>query len=65
MRDIYKQEKQGMEFIRKHQRLALTVGEVMQFKDEFWKTENISEGLFNVIGTAFYMGVAVGSRNKK
>lgn len=63
MRDIKEQARQGMEIIGKHEGANLTVGEIMQFKQEL-ESDN-DTGIIDTIYTAFLMGVAVGSRNAK
>lgn len=65
-RDIKKQEQKGMRIMRDHTHADLTVPEIMKFKEEFEATlmkKSLSEAIFNLACNAFYMGVAVGSRN--
>lgn len=66
MRDIKKQAEQGGAFLRKHERADLTVSELYQFFDSYKEdAENVGhyDALWNLIGNAFKMGVAVGRRN--
>ncbi len=65
-RNVVKQAEQGDKWLDKHERVGLYCNEVYQFVDLFdsvAKDHGIHEGLFEVIETAFKMGVAVGVRN--
>lgn len=66
MRDIKKQSQQGQALLEKNNRLDLTLGELDQFFEAFNQTareKGISEAVWNTIGDAFKMGLAVGARN--
>lgn len=68
MRDITKQKEQGRKRIRGHEKADISVMEIMQLKDNFYKTAKemgISEAIFNIVCDSFYFGVAVGYRNGK
>lgn len=65
-RNVVKQAEQGNKWLEKHERVGLYCNEVQQFVDLFndvAKEYGIHEGLFEVIETAFKMGVAIGVRN--
>lgn len=67
-RNIQKQAEQGREVVRKHPRIDMTVDELFDFVALFdstiKETENLSAGIYEVVSSAFYMGIAVGNRNK-
>ena len=69
MRDVRKQAEQGQKIIRKHERADLTVSEIHQLADIFIEAQDdlnsVSEGLYEVVTTAFLFGVAVGDRNAR
>ncbi|MBR3361803.1 MAG: hypothetical protein IKG39_10740 [Lachnospiraceae bacterium] len=67
MRNIEKQAEQGKAFFNQHPKADLTVKELRYMIDEFTTEgkENLTKAAYNAITKAFYMGVAVGSRNNK
>lgn len=68
MRDIEKQIVKGREIIKKHRKAEITLTEIDYFMDMFddqAKQHGTYDALFKVIGNAFFMGCAVGSRNSK
>lgn len=64
MRNVKEQAKQGEAFISKHLRADMRNSELMQLLDgvSVQDREALSQ-IRDAITTAFYMGVAVGSRN--
>ena len=65
MRNVIKQAEQGRELVRKHIQTDLTVGEVQQLYDLYKQAPTPADGIYDLIGNAFYMGYAVGHRSAK
>lgn len=66
MRNVKKTADKGREILRKKDRLDLTVGELNQFYEAFnekVKTTGVYDALWDTIGDAYKMGIAVGMRN--
>ena len=67
MRNTQKQAEQGINIIKKNNRIDLSTKELNQLlrniKDEPLMDGNMLTQIYNAITEAFYMGVAVGARN--
>jgi hypothetical protein len=66
MRNIEKNIERGHEIIKKHERADLSDYELNYFYENFKKIaeeKGTANGLFDLIGDVFHMGVAVGARN--
>lgn len=67
MRDIAEQARQGREILKSNMRMDMKASEVIAFKEEYDAAVKAGDGdaLMNLISNAFYMGVAVGTRNNE
>ena len=66
MRDVKKTANKGRAIIKKRNRLDLTNEELNQFYEAFnekVKTTGVYDALWDTIGDAYKMGIAVGMRN--
>ena len=66
-RDVLQQAEKGRKVLEKHPNADLSISELNQFFtafDETAKVKGYYDALWDAIGNAFKMGVAVGARNK-
>ncbi len=67
-RNVLQQAEKGKEVLKKHPNAELRVSELHQFFTAFEETakeKGSYDALWDAVGNAFYMGVAVGARNAK
>ena len=66
-RNVLQQAEKGKEILKKHPNAELRLSELDQFFTAFeekTKEKGCYDALWDAIGNAFHMGVAVGARNK-